>query len=149
MVWSPRVAVAAVIKHTDRYLLVEERDEAGRTVLNQPAGHLEADESLLEAVRREVLEETRREFHPGGLIGIYRWPQLGRERTYLRFCFSGSVGEPLLERRLDPDILATHWLSRAELLADPHRLRSPLVLRCIDDAEADAPASLELLHDLV
>ena len=148
MVWTPRVTVAAVVERAGRYLMVEERDSAGRTVLNQPAGHLEASESLVEAARREVLEETCRDFHPTGLVGIYRWPQPGRERTYLRFCFIGDVGEPEPQRKRDPDILATHWLSREELAAEPLRMRSPMVLRCIEDAERAEPSPLELLHDL-
>ena len=49
--WKPNVTVAAVIERDGRYLLVEEAAAQG-TVLNQPAGHLEAGETLLEAVVR-------------------------------------------------------------------------------------------------
>lgn len=148
MVWAPRVTVAAVIQRGDRYLLVEESDEAGRPVFNQPAGHLEPGESLPAAVCREVLEETGREFRPTGLVGVYRWPQPGTDRTYLRFCFTGEVSEPLPGRRLDPDIVATHWLDRFELSEGSRALRSPLVLRCLDDAANAVPAPLELLHEI-
>jgi ADP-ribose pyrophosphatase YjhB (NUDIX family) len=149
MVWTPRVTVAAVVTRAGRYLMVEERDSSGKTVLNQPAGHLEANESLVEAACREVLEETCREFHPAGLVGIYRWPQFGNERTYLRFCFVGDVDEAVPERQRDPDILATHWLSRAELEAQRERMRSPMVLRCIEDAERNPPTPMDLLHELL
>lgn len=149
MIWTPRVTVAAVVERDGRYLMVEENDSAGKTVLNQPAGHLEANESLVEAVCREVLEETCRRFRPTGLVGIYRWPHPGKARTYLRFCFVGEVGEPEPQRRLDPDILATHWLSEADLNARPERLRSPMVLRCVEDAKRNRPTSLDLLHELL
>jgi ADP-ribose pyrophosphatase YjhB (NUDIX family) len=149
MVWTPRVTVAAVVERAGRYLMVEELDSAGKTVFNQPAGHLEANESLVEAACREVLEETCREFRPTGLVGIYRWPQPGQTHTYLRFCFSGEVGEPEPERQLDPDILATHWLSGEELEAKLGQMRSPMVLRCIQDAERNQPTPLDLLHELL
>ena len=89
-IWRPSVTVAAVIERGGRFLLVEERVD-GRSVLNQPAGHLDRGESLLAACRREVLEETAHRFEPSGLVGIYRWHYAAREVTFLRFCFSGVV----------------------------------------------------------
>lgn len=148
MNWSPRVTVAAVIKQGEQYLMVEEKESAGKIVFNQPAGHLEPNESLLEAACREVLEETGRAFQPTGLVGIYRWPRGESGRTYLRFCFTGEVGDRQPDRQLDPDIVATHWLTYGELIDAAGRLRSPLVLRCIKDANHTTAASLELLHDL-
>jgi ADP-ribose pyrophosphatase YjhB (NUDIX family) len=147
MPWSPHVTVAAVIERDGRYLVVEEAPD-GVAVLNQPAGHVEFGESLTEAVRREVLEETARQFSPTGLVGIYQWTLPGSDRTYLRFCFRGTVSEPLPEAALDPDITATHWLQRAQIADGPLPPRSPLVLRCIDDADAGLSANLGLLHVL-
>lgn len=148
MPWTPRVTVAAVIEQDGNYLLVEEWVDE-RLVLNQPAGHLEDGESLLDAVKREVMEETGREFQPLGLIGIYRLPMPDKDRTYLRFCFSGSASEPHPGARIDPDISGTVWLSREQLKQQGDRLRSAMVLRCIDDFQAHAPAPLELLHDVI
>lgn len=146
MTWSPRVTVAAVIEQDDRYLLVQERDQ-GRRVLNQPAGHLEAGESLLEAVVREVREETCRDFTPSGLIGVYRWVSPGGS-TFLRFAFTGSAGDTRPGYERDPEIEADLWLSEAELAARGDQLRSPLVLRCIRDARQGTPQPLSLLQDL-
>lgn len=147
MSWAPHVTVAAVIRHGDRYLMVEEMAE-GRRVFNQPAGHLEPGESLLQAAAREVLEETARPFVPTGLIGVYRWEFSAADRTYLRFCFGGSAGEVVPDRALDPDILDTHWLTAAQIRARRDQLRSPLVLRCLEDALQRPWQSLDLLHDL-
>ncbi len=148
MRWTPYITVAAVITDdTGNYLLVEERPD-GRSVLNQPAGHLEAGEGLIEAVIREVYEETCHHFTPTGLVGIYRWPIPGKDKTYLRFCFSGTVSQQDPACTLDADILATHWVSLSGLEAQPGRLRSPLVLRCIHDAAASPPRPLDLLHEL-
>jgi len=139
------ITVAAVIAREGRYLVVQERDQ-GRQVYNQPAGHLEADESLQQAVVREVLEETARPFTPTGLIGVYRWVSPGG-LTFIRFAFAGDVGEPLPGRPLDPDIETTLWLSENELAARPEQLRSPLVLRCIRDARTHGSQPLTLLRE--
>jgi len=147
MSWSPHVTVAAVIEQNGRFLVVEEAPD-GVAVLNQPAGHVEFGESMTDAVCREVLEETAREFTPQDLVGIYQWTLPGTERTYLRFCFRGTVGEPLPDVRLDPDITATHWLDRAQIADGPLPPRSPLVLRCIDDAGSSRTVDLGLLHVL-
>lgn len=140
------VTVAAVIKRDAHYLLVEERI-GGQPVFNQPAGHLEPGESLQEAVIREVLEETARSFTPTGLVGVYRWQSPAGD-TFVRFTFTGSVGEPLPGRSLDPEITATHWLDRPALTARRDCMRSPLVLRCIDDAMINPPLPLDCLHEV-
>lgn len=139
------VTVAAVVERDDRYLVVQETID-GRTVFNQPAGHLEPDESLVDAVVREVLEETARPFAPTGLIGVYRWVSPDGE-AFIRFAFTGQVGEPEPGRALDPDIDATHWLSEADLAARADQLRSPLVLRCIRDARLGSQP-LDLLREM-
>ena len=109
MPWSPRVTVAAVITDAEgRHLLVEESPD-GSPVLNQPAGHLELGENLLDAVRREVLEETCHEFTPQGLVGVYQWVAPSGD-TYLRFCFHGGASDRLQDCELDPDITRAHWL---------------------------------------
>ena len=149
MRWSPHVTVAAVIRRADRFLVVEERPDS-QPVINQPAGHLEFGETLLQAVEREVREETGHRFVPLGLIGTYLWPLPGTHRSYLRFCFAGDATAPSATAQLDPDIAATHWLTRDQIaqaaIAPP---RSPLVLRCIDDAIQRPLQPLDCLHDVV
>ena len=72
MIWKPNVTVAAVVERDGRFLLIEEQTERG-LLFNQPAGHLEADESIVAAVARETLEETAWDFSPRHLVGVYRW----------------------------------------------------------------------------
>ncbi|HWW20833.1 MAG TPA: NUDIX hydrolase [Steroidobacteraceae bacterium] len=131
MVWKPDVTVAAIIERDDRFLLVEELIR-GHLVLNQPAGHLEDGESLIQAVVRETLEETAWSFAPSALVGIYLW-RSQRAHTTLRFAFTGSVSDFDAERALDPPVQATHWLTRADILQRRAQLRTVLVTRCIDD----------------
>ncbi len=147
MIWAPRVTVASVVEREGRFLVVEEGAE-GRLVYNQPAGHLEPGESLVEAVTRETREETGLTFQPTHLVGIYRWSVPDGDRTYLRFCFAGTAAETTPTEPLDPAIRRVLWLSRAELSALGPHLRSPLVLRCIDDYLAGPPHALSLLQDL-
>ena len=134
--WKPSVTVAAVIEQDGRFLLVEEHTADGLR-LNNPAGHLEARESLLQAVVRETLEVTARPFTPTALVGVYlsrfQRPATGEDVTYVRFAFCGTVAEPLPGRALDTGIVRTLWLTPTQLQAEAARHRSPLVLQCMED----------------
>lgn len=145
-VWKPHATVAAVIESDGYYLLVEEIC-SGRSVFNQPAGHLEDGESLYDAVIREVREETTRQFHPQALVGCYRWREPQHKITYLRTTFCGSVGDEIPGLILDPDIVATHWLNYREI-SNHNALRSPLVLQCVDDYQAGKRFPLDFIHDI-
>ena len=129
---SPDVTVAAVTQTADRFLVVEERINR-RLVFNQPAGHVERGESLFTAVVREVQEETAWRFVPESVLGVYLWRNPVSGRSTLRFAFVGSVADHDAAQPLDRGIVRTHWLSQPELLQRQEQLRSPLVLRCIED----------------
>ena len=146
MQWKPNVTVAAIAEQDGRYLLVEEIAD-GHTVFNQPAGHLEENETLLDAIKREVLEETAWTFHPQFLIGVYLYPSKFTDTTYLRFCFSGHCSEQDTSRKLDTDIIRTVWLTKEEIESGQEKLRSPLVLRCLNDYLTGEKYPLNLLND--
>lgn len=131
MVWKPHTTVAAIVEKDNKFLVVEE-DINGDIVYNQPAGHLEPDENLIEAVIRETREETAWLFTPDALVGIYLWPQPGTHRTFLRFAFCGTCSDYQAEQTLDEGILRALWLSKEEL-QDSKKLRSPMVIQNIDD----------------
>ena len=141
--------MAAVIEQSGHYLLVEEMTAEGLK-LNNPAGHLDPGESLIEAVVREALEETARPFAPQALVGTYlarfRHVRTGEDITYLRFAICGTVGDVIAGRALDEPIVRTLWMTPEELRACPERHRSRLVMRCIDDHRAGQRAPLSLLH---
>lgn len=132
MVWKPNVTVAAVVERDGRFLLVEEETSEG-VRLNQPAGHLEPAETIVDAVRRETLEETAYDFTAEQLVGIYRWSRPNSDLTYLRFAFAGSLGAHHRDKPLDTGIIRALWLTREEVLASAERHRSPLVVRCVED----------------
>jgi 8-oxo-dGTP pyrophosphatase MutT (NUDIX family) len=138
------VTVAAIAESSGRFLFVQER-AARRVVLNQPAGHLEPGESLVEAVVRETLEETGRRFVPQSLTGLYLWRAPG-SRSFLRVAFAGSVGDRSPESRLDRAIIRTLWLDREQLSARSAEHRSPLVAMCVDDYLRGARYPLEMLN---
>lgn len=144
--------MASVVIEGDRVLIVEEQVE-GRLVLNQPAGHLDPDEPIVDAAVRETLEESGWDIRLTAFIGAYQWkaPSVslaGAERTYLRFAF---LAEPLSfdpARALDDGIVRAMWMSPGELKADSARHRSPLVWRVVADALAGRRYPLELVQSL-
>ena len=133
--WQPDVTVATVVIDAGRVLCVEERAE-GRLVLNQPAGHLEPNESLLQAAVRETLEESAWTVELTGFLGAFQWrapdaAEGGSGRHYLRFAFIANALQHEPERPLDAGIERTVWLTREEIEASQDRLRSPLVLHVL------------------
>lgn len=145
--WRPHVTVAAVVEQDNRFLMVEELVD-GRPVYNQPAGHLEDGESLTEAVIRETLEETAGRFMPEAVVGVYRWIEPTRGRTYLRTCFTGRCAHFDPRAELDAGIQRAVWLELDELRRGGLALRSPLVLRCIEDYRRGRRYPMELFTDV-
>ena len=144
MIWKPNVTVAAVVFRDGKFLLVEEETDAG-LAFNQPAGHLEPGEALVDAVVREALEETAYHFKPTHLVGIYHWKHPAKDITYLRFAFAGELRGYEAGRPLDDGIVAARWLTLDEVRATQARHRSPLILRCCEDYLAGRRYPLELL----
>lgn len=146
-IWRPRVTVAALAERDGQFLLVRE-NVRGQIVFNQPAGHLEAEESLIDAVIRETLEETRYRFNPDGLVSIYRFtPDDAPHKTYLRFLFRGTVDKQD-ELPLDEGILGCEWMTLDEVLACQHQHRTPVVLQGIRDYLEKPPYSLDILSTI-
>lgn len=151
--WKPSATVAAIIERDGKFLLVEEHTPEGLR-LNNPAGHLDEGEGLVQACAREALEETMYLFTPTQLLGVYmsrfhRDARPGRppeDITYLRFAFCGDLGALQTGRHLDTGIERTLWLTPDEIRASAQRHRSPLVLRCVEDYLAGQRYPLALIH---
>lgn len=147
MIWTPHVTVAAVVERDGRFLFVEEESDEG-LVLNQPAGHLEDNESIHHAVIRETLEETGWHFRPEALVGIYHWKLQENGITFIRFAFTGELAHFDAERELDTGIVRTVWMSIEEIAAEKYRHRSPQVMRGVEDYMAGIRAPLALVSHL-
>jgi len=145
-IWYPHVTVAAVIEVQGQFLLVEEEAD-NLVVFNQPAGHLDPNESLIEAAIRETLEETAWQFTPQAVVGIYQHTSALNGTTYLRVCFSGKAHGHDANRQLDTGILRAVWMTHAEL-RNCGNLRSPMVLRCIEDYLAGQRFPLSMVASL-
>ncbi|MFK8069132.1 MAG: NUDIX hydrolase [Gammaproteobacteria bacterium] len=143
--WKPNVTVAAIIERDGKFLMIEEISH-GKLVFNQPAGHLEEGESLLQAVEREVREETAWGFKPEKAIGLYMYPSPSSDITYLRVCFSGSCHDHKPELPLDDGIQQVHWMSIEEIRQNVERLRSSMILTCLDDYLAGNQFPLDYIH---
>ncbi|WP_046080068.1 NUDIX domain-containing protein [Halomonas sp. HG01] len=145
--WHPLVTVATVVERAGRFLIVEEDRGGPHTVFNQPAGHLEPGERIHDAALRELREETAWQVGLSDYLGIYVY----RAPDGTTFHSHGFYGMALarLGTELDPDILATHWVTLEELEALERlgRLRSPLVLRRVRDALAGRFYPMDVIHE--
>jgi len=145
MRFTPHVTVATIVEDNGRFLMVEELAE-GRAVFNQPAGHLEADESLIQAALRETLEETGWDVELTAVTGIYLYTAPSNGITYQRICFAAKPVRHHPGLALDQGIIGPQWLTRDELMAQPTRWRSELVMHCIDDYLAGERFPLSLIR---
>ncbi len=146
MTWQPHITVATIVEHQGAFLFVEEI-KAGRAVLNQPAGHLEANETLRQAAIRETLEETAWQVELTGVVGVYLYTAPSNGVTYQRVCFAASPLAHDPQRALDDGIVRALWLTRDELAGQPQRWRSELVLRCVDDYLSGPLHDLAVVRD--
>ncbi|WP_137226908.1 NUDIX hydrolase [Shewanella sp. MEBiC00475] len=129
--YKPNTTVACVIHCQGKFLLVEECIN-GETKFNQPAGHLEANESLVDACAREITEETGLELTPQALVGIYQF-SASADLAFIRYTFCSELATQQYATPRDNVITDTHWLSLTEIKALGNKLRSPLVLKSIED----------------
>ncbi len=132
MTWTPHATVAVIVEdEKGRFLLVEEISH-GQVVFNQPAGHVEEGEKIIDAALRETLEETGWKVEPEFFVGVYTYKAPANGVTYHRFCFSARA-LARVTRELDDGIIAAHWLTPDEIRQQSDKLRSPLVMQCIED----------------
>lgn len=150
--WQPDVTVATIVVRDGRLLCVEERVN-GAVVLNQPAGHLEPDETLVDAALRETREETGWDVRLTAFVGAYQWkapPRPGDAdgRHYLRFAFAAETERHDPTRELDAGIVKAVWMTPAELAEARERHRSPLVWRVVADYLGGRRHPLSMLQHL-
>lgn len=146
--WSPHVTVATVVEKDGKFLFVEEQTEGvSHTVFNQPAGHVECNETIIQAAIRETMEETGYAIEVDYLLGIYTYtPPMFPDRTYFRFCFLAHVTEYFPDAELDTGIIGPQWMTCEELL-DSARARSPLVIKAVQDALSGQKYPLSLIYE--
>ena len=142
--WAPHLTVAVIIQRDDKYLFVREHTDQGERI-NQPAGHVEPGESLIEAACREALEETGHEVELAGFVSLSSYTAPSNGKTYFRATFSARRATQVENAILDPDIIEPVWLSRAELEQQRALWRSPLVGDVLDQYIRHGAQSLELV----
>ncbi len=146
MEWRPNATVAVVVADNERYLMVEERSN-GELVYNQPAGHIEENESIFSAAHRETLEETGYDVTLSHFLGIYTYRSPHNDTVYHRYCFVAEIGHKVSDK-LDPDILAAHWLTYDEIEKSQASHRSPMILACIEDFRSGRRLPLDVIREL-
>lgn len=142
----PHITVATVVERDGQFLMVREQSD-GLIVYNQPAGHLEENETLIAAALRETLEETAWQVEIRHLLGIYQYTSPTNGICYVRHCFIADPIQQLRDHALDPDIIEAQWLSLDELESHAAEMRSPLVLKAVTDYLSGQRFPLTLLAD--
>lgn len=142
--FKPNSTVAAIIHHNGKFLMVEEIDD-GKVVYNQPAGHVESNESILDALSREVYEETGLAVQAQSISGIYYHYREDLNLYYLRFCFVVELDQFASTNPQDDDIIQAMWLNYEDIIDKGAQLRSPLVIECLDDYLQGKRYPLELI----
>jgi ADP-ribose pyrophosphatase YjhB (NUDIX family) len=113
----PFLAVSAAIVRDGKVLVVRRARHPALNLYTLPGGAVETGETLHQAVRREVREETALEVEPVALAGhrevIVRDAQGRIERHFVILCFAARwhAGEPVLNEEIDD----ARWLVPAEL----------------------------------
>ncbi|MBQ0724591.1 MAG: NUDIX hydrolase [Cycloclasticus sp.] len=148
MIWKPNVTVASIVELDGKFLMVEEESPSG-PVLNQPAGHLEPNEGMRDAVIRETLEETGYQFTPRSVVGSYLWHNADNETTYFRTTFFGTVEKEPIHITLDDGIIRALWMSHDEIKAAQARLRSPIILESIRDYQNGSSYPLDVVKSFI
>ncbi|MGB0468800.1 MAG: NUDIX hydrolase [Pontibacterium sp.] len=146
MCWMPHSTVATIVERAGRFLMVEELS-GGQVVINQPAGHLEENELFADAALRETMEETRWQVKLKHLVGLYAYKSSTNQATYHRLCYAAEAIEHHPSEPLDDGIIQALWLSRDEIAARKDQLRSPMVLKCIDDYLAGKNYPLDFVYE--
>ena len=144
MTWTPHITAAVVVENSQGKFLLVEETSGGKVVFNQPAGHVEEGESIMAAACREALEETGWRVEPQYLLGVYTYHSPDNGDTYFRFCFAARALEKISDQ-LDTEIITTHWLTLEEIRNKGGALRSPLVLKCIEDYREGRRYPLDVL----
>ncbi len=142
----PHVTVACVVERDGHFLIVEEMS-GSQLVLNQPAGHVDPLENPVLAAIRECQEETAWQVQPTSIIGLYMYQGVRSKITYQRICFHAQAMQYHPQQPLDDVINQVLWLSLDELKAEQARLRSPMVMRCVEDYLSGQSYPLEIIHD--
>jgi ADP-ribose pyrophosphatase YjhB (NUDIX family) len=140
------LTVATVVQRDNLFLMVKET-EFGRTVINQPAGHVEPGEDIIDAAIRETYEETGWHVEIQNLIGIYSSKAKVSGITYYRLAFSAEAVSHDPNASIDSDIDEVVWLSEEDINNSTETLRSELVLECVKDFKLGSFFPLDLFRN--
>lgn len=140
------VIVGGVVEKDGKYLLVQEAQEKCRGKWNIPAGHLDPNETIFEAAKREVEEESGFDVELTGVC------QIGNQKlendVFVSVVFSTKVlGGDI---NFNPDeILDARWFTYEEIISMKDQLRrESFVLGAIDNVRNSLVAPIDIVRAL-
>lgn len=126
------LTVSAIVEKDGKFLMIEERS-SGKVVVNQPGGHIEAGETPEQATEREALEESGCSIQVNGLLGVYLWIHPQTRQNFLRIAYTADLLETHVQQELDAGVCAVHWYTINDIQRRIKDLRTPMVLRSVED----------------
>lgn len=139
------VIVGGVIEKDGKYLLVQEAKKC-RGKWNLPAGHLDIGETILDAAKREIKEESGLDTELTGICQIGNRVMEDRIFVSLIFTAKQSGGEIIIDK---DEIMDVKWFSYDEILKlrDNDEIRTPdLLVGAINNARSGLAVPLELVN---
>jgi ADP-ribose pyrophosphatase YjhB (NUDIX family) len=142
------LTVSAVVERDGQFLMIEERS-SGVIVVNQPGGHIDVGESPEQATEREALEESGCRISVTGLLGVYLWIHPQTRQNFLRIAYVADLVSEDRRRRLDDGVYAVHWYTLSDIKRRLRDLRTPMVLRSVEDYLAGKRQPQSLLANIM
>ena len=145
----------AIIEKEGKILLVKETKKIAKDLWSHPAGWIEVGEDPLDAVKKEVKEETGYDFSPIHIIGIYSLYNKNLKEKFditphpIKIIFTGKISKNSTGK-LAKDVSENKWFSSEEIYQmDKNTLRDIDIKQMIKDYFAGKRYPLELLTHIM
>lgn len=136
------IGTGIVLEQDGKYVLIQEVRHEKAGFFNLPAGTLEVDEDFVQCVSREATEETGAEVELQYFLGVYQ-TVIASGSNVVFLVFSGKVATDAKFSSDEHKVIEAFSYDEIVKMDASGQLRSPIVLRTIEDARANKVLPLE------